>query len=125
MNNAQLMANKLETYFNVSFTISQINPFDLHNSEIIQLSTDSGNYVYLSFDRFDNSSGFAYFNGTDNKAISIPTEKLPSMVKLKLTLNQPINSTGVINQAYRIQKANIDQKIQNANDMKDKSKKLK
>ncbi len=125
MNNAQLMSDKLKTYFKVSFTISETNPLDLHNSEIIQLRTDSGNYVYLSFDRIDNSSGFAYFNGTDNKAISIPREKLPRMVKLKLTPNQPINSTEVINQAYRIQKANIDQKIQKANDMKDKSKKFK
>lgn len=125
MNNAQLLTDKLETYFKVSFTISQITPSDLHNSEIIQLRTDRGNYVYLSFDRIDNSSGFAYFNGTDNKAVSIPTEKLPRMVKLKLTPNQPINSTEVINQAYRIQKVNIGQKIQNANDMKDKSKKFK
>jgi hypothetical protein len=124
-NNAQLIADKLETYFKVSFTISQTNPDDLHNGEIIQLRTDSGNYVYLSFDRIDNSSGFAYFNGTDNKAISIPREKLPRMVKLKLTSNQPINSKEVINQAYIIQKANIDQKMQKANDMKDKSKKFK
>lgn len=125
MNNAQLMADKLESYFKVSFTISQTNPFDLHNSEIIQLKTDSGNYVYLSFDRIDNSSGFAYFNGTDNRAISIPIEKLPKMIKLKLTSNQPINSKEVINQTYRIQKANIDHKIQKANDLKDKSKKFK
>lgn len=112
---ANKMAEKLKDHFNVFFIVSEQYPFQLNSGDIIQLKTKNGYYRYLIFDKIDNSTGLAYFNGSSGKIISVPKEELSNTVQHKLKPNYPgFDGSKAVKQAYLVQKEYIDQKLNEA-----------
>ncbi len=112
---AQSMAKQLKDHFKIAFNIFKTSPSELKSGDIVQLETEKGYYRYLIFDKIDKENGFALFNGSNGKVNQIHVEQLPSLVKLKLTPNNPdFDSSQAVTQIYSIQKENIGQKLDEA-----------
>jgi VCBS repeat-containing protein len=118
--NADKMVNNIKRSLNVSLAV--ISAQNLTEGDIIQYKSQGKYYRYLQYVKTEN--GNVVLKGSRNKIVTISQTDFDSMKKYKLSNQSQVNSSMIVNQAFKIQKSEINKQINHVNGKKTESKKL-
>jgi len=115
--NANSMIKDINDKLNV--TLATSNSQNLTEGDIVVYKSQNKYYRYLQYVKTENNN--VILKGSRNKVITVSEKDFKNLNKLKLINKSPVNSSIIVNQAYKIQKSNIDQHIKSSKNSKDKS----
>lgn len=124
MDDATAMADQFKS-LNISVNIVAANNFtNGTNADIIQYKTKGGQYRYLKY--VTQHRDIIQFEGAYNKYLVLNQSDVTANTQLKLTVNNTTKSSRLVDIAYQIEKAEIQDKKDKINqDIKDKQGDLK
>jgi len=104
---ARQMINKLQERLNVNISIG--NNTNMSQGDIIQYKSQDKYYHYLKYVKTENNN--IILEGSKNKLITISQNEFNNKTILKLITKTPSNNSKIINEAYKIQKSEITNQI--------------
>jgi len=106
LKDADQMINKLNQRLNLNLITDSAN--NLTEGDIVQYKSQNKYYHYLKYVKTENNN--VILEGSKNKHIIVPKEEFETRTNLKLITNCTNNSK-IINEAYKIQNAEIQKQI--------------
>lgn len=119
--NARDMADKLQSRLNTSFDFNAYNGA-LNVSDVVQYKTDNGYYRYVTVNNITENN--IILEGKDHHMLTLTKDKANSKILYKLKPSSAINSSNIVAAAYDIQKDNIKQQFEDAQDKSNQSRRF-